>query len=497
VSVESGSFTMQDGVISNNNRAAAGGGVFIRHGNFVMEGGSISRNTSAGNGGGVMTFGSFAMNGGTITENHAASGGGGVHGNFSIAGGSIFDNTSGDPNPLYKNINSVPVAQGDAFTIEGYREATDISFTVRDINGYVKDRVNGGRTYTCSAEVLGVGGPPQEVTWSISGNKSASTSIDPETGALAVGYDETAETLVLTATSVSQSEMSRDLSLPVDLFVEWNLKNKFDIAESGIAGVSAVFNALHEYIAAGHLSDANEKNIGVGDFVNLYSLAVADTVAPDYSRGSFNIMNAVLPYDRGSTLRLIVVGVNSYKGLNGNGDSPAGDHLVFQFQNIPVSRRMEATNTNAAGYTGSEMRKYLSPVEGVEDSGCFYQGLVKAGVPASVFYSPRRALSNGTGIEIIEDPVWLPTAAEMNAFAINEAAGKPAPPVGEAEAQAAQPVFAYYNADTINKYPTLGSRVYWTGSPDTQGGFITYINYFSPDSTLTYALGVVPAFCVH
>jgi hypothetical protein len=44
-----------------------------------------------------------------------------------------------------------------------------------------------------------------------------------------------------------------------------------------------------------------------------------------------------LPDDyEGKTLRLIVEGTNSFKGVNGS-----GPHVVFPFQNIPVKRRMK------------------------------------------------------------------------------------------------------------------------------------------------------------
>jgi hypothetical protein len=168
---------------------------------------------------------------------------------------------------------------------------------------------------------------------------------------------------------------------------------------------------------------------------------------------------------------------------------------------------MEETNTNAAGYAGSEMRKYLSPIPGFESSsGCFYNGLVAAGIPAEVFYRPRRAVSGGTGIETIDDPVWLPAATEMNAFAINEAAGETAPSLREDEAQAAQPVFGYYTPGAILKYQISGSaQSYWTGSPDAQNRFIgcshrslasNSLYYFTSDFSASASAGTVPAFCV-
>jgi hypothetical protein len=257
----------------------------------------------------------------------------------------------------------------------------------------------------------------------MTGNASAATSLDSSTGALAVGYDETAETLFITVVAVAQPEVFLTLELGVDQFIQRNLKNKLGITTPGnsIAVATEVFNALHEYIAAGHLSDANEKDIGPGDYVDLYRLRVSDTVAAGYNGGTIDLMNTVAPNDS-ATLRMAVVGVNSYKGLDGNGDTVADDHLVLQFQNVVATRRSndwgedwENWETKPTGYAESEIRKYLSPAADFENSGCFYNGLVAAGIPVAVFYSPRRVVSGGTGIEVIEDPVW-PTAGDMSAF---------------------------------------------------------------------------------
>jgi hypothetical protein len=126
-------------------------------------------------------------------------------------------------------------------------------------------------------------------------------------------------------------------------------------------------------------------------------------------------MNAAMPNDSAS-LRLAVVGVNSYRGLDGNGSAIADDHLVLQFENAVANRRGNDQETGNTGYAESAIRKYLSPVEGFESSsGCFYNGLVAAGIPAALFYSPRRVVSSGTGTEIIQDPVWF-TAGDLSAF---------------------------------------------------------------------------------
>jgi hypothetical protein len=94
----------------------------------------------------------------------------------------------------------------------------------------------------------------------------------------------------------------------------------------------------------------------------------------------------------GNLLRLIVVGINSFHSkdkytVTANNGVP---HLVFQFQNIPVSRRMNMSDSNGGGYAASEMRKYLIPVDGDTDanSGAFLTGLLDAGVPKAVMWAP-------------------------------------------------------------------------------------------------------------
>jgi hypothetical protein len=406
--VVGGSFTLHDGGVAGN-----GTGVSVYGGTFVMKDGSIAGNSS---GGGVDNrwMGTVVIEGGLVSGNHNTLAGGGVRGNFSISGGSITGNTSADPNPGFNNINAAPVVSGDSFVIEGYREVTDLAITLRDINGSVKTGVTRGRAYACSALVLGVGDPPQEVSWSMTGNSSSATSIDPLTGALAVGYDETAETLFVTAVSTANPKVSLAMELGVERLL--SLKTKLGVTTPGnsIAVVTEVFSALHDYIAAGHLSDANEKDIGIGDYVDLYRLKVSDTVAAGYNRGTIDLMNAAVPNDS-ATLRLVVAAVNAYKGLDGNGDAVAEDHLVVQFQHSVATRRGNDSETGATGYAESELRKYLSPVPGFENSGCFFAGLKAAGIPEAVFYSPRRTVSSGTGTEIIQDPVW-PTAGDLSGF---------------------------------------------------------------------------------
>jgi hypothetical protein len=217
--------------------------------------------------------------------------------------------------------------------------------------------------------------------------------------------------------------------------------------------VSAVFNALHAYIASVGASGAGSTvpYVQLGDWVDLPSLSVAKYTRSDGN----NIANAIndgqggpvlnknLGGDKGYLLRLIVVGNNSFhsgKGVGGayNLDTAAaqntyGDymeyppgsgtsqyidhifalagarayndatpHLVFQFQNIPGLAKMQTYNSHN-GYLKSGMRAYLVPVikdfadpsSGLDpDSGNFLEGLVNAGVPDAVLFAPKRYVTN-------------------------------------------------------------------------------------------------------
>jgi len=101
VLIDGGTFTMENGTISDNIAGgSSGGGVRVNSGFFNMSCGTISGNKLTNNvaGGGVnVTGGKFTMTGGTISDNTAGSGGGVyVHtpATFDMSGGAISDNTA-------------------------------------------------------------------------------------------------------------------------------------------------------------------------------------------------------------------------------------------------------------------------------------------------------------------------------------------------------------------------------------------------------------------
>jgi hypothetical protein len=95
-------FTLEDGVISDNESGHSGGAVYINFAcKMIMNGGTISRNKSLGGGGvTLINQASFTMNSGTISDNEAVFGGGvctyDPSGSFTMKGGTISGNTATD-----------------------------------------------------------------------------------------------------------------------------------------------------------------------------------------------------------------------------------------------------------------------------------------------------------------------------------------------------------------------------------------------------------------
>jgi hypothetical protein len=290
-----------------------------------------------------------------------------------------------------------------------------------------------------------------------------------------------------------------------------SIKAKFGVPPTVTekAGVEAAFDALHAFIQAGGLASGLVKT---GDWIDLDAgLAVAaygtgeDKYTGGVSHNATKAMEAVTHKGEpwGTLCRLIVVGINSFNGKNGN-DTP---HVVFQFQNIPVTRRMNATDTNEGGYEKSEMRKYLVPVTGDSASGNFLTGLNNAGVPDGVLWAPARVLSKGAdgkGSVTLSDKLWLPTEREMFGSRKYSTDGETADNQARLE---------YYTGDntrlkawwedTGSYYPNMRYDAgwwYWGSSCSYSGGSasfcLVHYNGNTNHNGASSAGGVAPAFCV-
>jgi hypothetical protein len=111
----SSNLTMNNGAILQNNRASAGGGIYIS-GTVIMNGGKITGNTATGNGGGVTNnSGIFRIYGGEIRGNTAIGNGGGVYvsGTFMVGKtGVVKENYKIDASGISLSNNNVYLTSG-------------------------------------------------------------------------------------------------------------------------------------------------------------------------------------------------------------------------------------------------------------------------------------------------------------------------------------------------------------------------------------------------
>ncbi|MDR1229994.1 MAG: hypothetical protein LBK61_01190 [Spirochaetaceae bacterium] len=289
-----------------------------------------------------------------------------------------------------------------------------------------------------------------------------------------------------------------------------NIKSKFGVAKTGAEGVKEAFLELGAFIQNGGLeTDAAITNqykrvIQLGDWIALegglevkpYGAGGVDKTGYFEYSPDDQYWNKPIPEGtyQGKLNQLIVVGINSFNEVNDN-DTP---HVVFQFQHIPVKRRMNTTGINTGGYPASEMREYLVPVtredQLVEGSGNFLAGLIKAGVPEGVLWGPARVMATKSDppTETITDLLWLPTEWEM--FGTQDSSIN----VENAQNQAR---LEYYVTPTFRRKgnPSImpGMINYWLASATTNSGnFCAVDSSAGSNATASTAHGVAPAFCV-
>jgi hypothetical protein len=295
-----------------------------------------------------------------------------------------------------------------------------------------------------------------------------------------------------------------------------SIKETFNVTASGVEGVRDAFTMLHDFIQDGGLTNDPAK-ISLGDYIDLEG---GLTVAAYGGSGGFTIKPGtgrdeasqafIVPFTAGYRnpgysgvlLRLIVVGINSFNGKNGN-DTP---HVVFQFQNIPVTRGMG----NSAGYSG--IRPYLT--------GNFLTGLKGAGVPDGVLWAPTRKVAQsaaGDACDTITDKLWLPTELEMcgwnpDVYSYTRDSNT------SAETETNQAWLEYYVGDNSRfKYQSRFYEVstyvegvigyhwgsdYWVASPASQSSqWQCMVDAYGGPSRYNQAAlspyGIAPAFCVH
>ena len=79
--------------------------------------------------------------------------------------------------------------------------------------------------------------------------------------------------------------------------------------------------------------------------------------------------------------RIVISGFNTYR--NFNQPENVRNHILFTFRNVPLRKRMNATNTSEGGYVASDMRAFLEGLNG-DGTGA------KAGVATAVFLDVLR-----------------------------------------------------------------------------------------------------------
>jgi hypothetical protein len=254
---------------------------------------------------------------------------------------------------------------------------------------------------------------------------------------------------------------------------------KFDASTPGEA-----FTALHNLISFPVGTDDFTTIIALGDYIDLPSLTIGGTTINDVD---------LTPHGR--LLRLMVVGINSFQA-NGSytGVSGAPNHVVFQFQNVPINHEMNPYNDNTTGYLNSSMRTWLT--------ASFLPGLKAAtGLTDTVLWAPARKVANkgsgADGTHDITDTLWLPTEWEMHGSNDRSSSAH--------ETAANQARLEYYPAgnsgDTSRlKYTsddTSGS--YWMASP-YYGSAAAFCSVNSLGNAHLFAAssvgGCAPAFCV-
>ena len=112
-----------------------------------------------------------------------------------------------------------------------------------------------------------------------------------------------------------------------------------------------------------------------------------------------------------------IVNVGSHKATGGESlDKPVADESTLTFQSVcqlPLSYKMNSTNTNVGGWPGSELRAKMS--ENGEIYNLFNEGFTEAILPVTKFCACPTNQNSETDTEIVstKDKFWLMSFSEM------------------------------------------------------------------------------------
>jgi hypothetical protein len=316
------------------------------------------------------------------------------------------------------------------------------------------------------------------LTWDGSALTDGNTAITAAAGSKTISVDFQGKTVDFTVTFTPFTPTRTNASI----------KNTFGITSTGVIGVTNTFIAVHTYVTGKTTAElASDGIIQLGDYIDLEG---GMTVSGGISHETV-AYGADLGSGHGNLLRLIVVGINSFNasGTYTVTDNGTDAHLVFQFQNVAFTHRMEVTNINTNGYAGSEMKTYLL------DN--FLPGLTAAGVPDSVLWAPTRSVankgSNANGTHTVTDKLWLPTDREMF--------GARTYSVDAHETAANQARLEYYTSNALRvKYNASNAAGwYWQASPHSASSthFCTVgVDGYTYNNVASSVGGCAPAFSV-
>jgi len=174
----------------------------------------------------------------------------------------------------------------------------------------------------------------------------------------------------------------------------------------GVSTITEAINALRERCNGNGTPDFS--GLQIGDYLDGLDLSGIPAERGGSAGQSWN--------DTYKNNSIVLSAFNPYKGV---GDTEITEnHIRFDFANVPLLGRMNASNDNSGGYPASEMRVFLEGVNGDGTGG-------KTGVTTAAFLNAlkaqigdcilpvRRLLSNKSGWAWVTCSLWLPSEDEV------------------------------------------------------------------------------------
>jgi hypothetical protein len=395
------------------------------------------------------------MTGGDISENTATASGGGVYNNggtFTVSDQwTITGNKLGSSlDAVTSNVNVIPTGTISDQNLPGYGHVFTLAITAPTYSA--TDGVPIGGSLQIQAALTGLGPYSETITWSAYWiGEGGETPAGSEVTITPAGLVSVADTVMPGTLKVRAADAENLKSDELELLVKSSrdLRAKFP-GDSTLAGS---FNAIHAYVTGNAEFGGASSKIQLGDYIDLESLTVVGKqqgTSTTYRGAVTGVSNTEITVDgvpHGRLLRLIVVGINTYRAIDNDGvDGNSNDvpHIVLHFQHLPVTPTSSTNRVPIHWTSGAapSIGAYSSSVfmyQYLADN--FYRGLKNAGIPEGVFWNPARIAGNGSGSAttlLADAAVWLPTAREMFGTA---ATGD------TTETSANQGVFEYYNTD--------------------------------------------------